>query len=326
MVDTMLCCASKLTSTEPFTQARAYTIPIGHTPVSLIPDMSDSRHAVFVMCGASTLYLTYPCRGDGGIAIGSIWYTDQEKPYYQQNATSTIARIPKHDFLELDLQDALICTSGSNFLICQLDQVQQPVPRHFPVLGSPNRLLYAAPYDLLVVATRTSPKLSGCAISGVVKEDSQSSRALLQLLSFDGPNGSCQVKTNFQEGFEANERIYALTDWEAEDNDGILHYHIVVGTRLDKKGSSSPSGRILIFQRQVGMQGQIFIRICDIIKCPEGPVYAIATHGRDCMLISAGKSLIRCKRAKSTGKYVHFQLSWFWKFQNRLHYGIDGIR
>ena len=202
------------------------------------------------------------------------------------------------------LSDAVVCSSGSKFLVCQLGERKQPVPRRIPVEGSPNRLLYAPHLNAIVVASLLStPKAAESTGSLKQKDDKPSFSGLLQFVSL---NGSKDIPSEDRilgryKCSEASERIYALTDWKYNDDAGKEYYFIVLGTGLASKDSSSPEGRVYLLKPWATSQGiRVIPHKCWDIR--EGPVYAVAFQGQNCMLVTAGKSVLRFRYSPSTKK------------------------
>ena len=275
-----------------------YSVEVGYTSANLIADTFKPGTAAFVTCGSDTFYLTCRCSRDGGLLLSNICFTDSNEPSYLQGAISVIARFPV-----AGLSDALICSSGSRFLVCQLGESKQPVHRRIPVEGNPNRLLYASHLNAMVVASLVSaPKTAECLGTSKQKDDKPSLSGLLQFISING------AKDIFDEdhilgkhrSFDVNERIYALTEWKYKDDTGKEYYFIVLGTGIASKNSLSTNGRVYLLRPWPSREGEIKVIPHKTWDFREGPVYAIAFQGQNCMLVTAGKSVLRFQYSSST--------------------------
>ena len=266
----------------------------------LLIDTTRPNTAAFVMCGSNTLYLTCRRNGGQGVSLSYIWFTDLNEPSYQQDAIPALTRVRVKD-----LPNVLVCSSGSRFLVCQLSERKRPVPRRIPVEGSPNRLLYVAHLDAVVAASLPFvPKLTER--TGIVKQkdDKPTSSGLLQFISLnkakDFPHKN-HILGIFK-CLDFKERIYALTEWKYEDDTGKKYYFIVLGTSIPTKNSSSPKGRVYLLRPWLNQEGEIKIMKHKVWEFREGPVYAVAFQGLNCMLITAGKSILRFRYSSSTNK------------------------
>lgn len=273
---------------------------MGFTSVRLIVDIAKPKTGAFVMCGSDTLYLTHSRGGEAGLSLSYIWFTDLNEPSYQQDAVSTLTR-----FQVKDLPNALVCSSGSRFLVCQLSERKQSVPRRIPVEGSPNRLLYVAHLNIMVAASLpSSPQSTERTIDMKQKDDKPISSGSLQFISLDRKKKS-SLKDHIlgvYKCLESKERIYALTEWKYEDDNGKKYYFIVLGTSIPAKNPSNAKGRVYLLRPWLYEDDRFKIVTHKVWDFREGPVYAIAFQGLSCMLITAGKSVLRFRYSSSTNR------------------------
>ena len=273
---------------------------VGFTSVRLVVDTARPKTAAFVMCGSDTMYLTHRRGGEQGISLSYIWFTDLNEPSYQQDAIPALTRLRVKD-----LPNALVCLSGSRFLVCQLSERKQSVPRRIPVEGSPNRLLYVAHLNTMVAASLPSVPQS-TKRKGIMKQkdDKPISSGLLQFVSLDKANTSSHKDyiLGVYRCLDSRERIYALTEWKYEDDTGKKYYFIVLGTSIPAKNSSGAKGRVYLLRPWLYQEDEIKITTHKVWDFREGPVYAVAFQGLNCMLIAAGKSILRFQFSSSTNR------------------------
>lgn len=281
-------------------EKETYSREVGFTSVRLIVDIAKPNTGAFVMCGSDTLYLTRSRGGEAGLSLSYIWFTDLSEPSYQQDAVSALTR-----FRVKDLPNAIVCSSGSRFLVCQLSERKQSVPRRIPLEGSPNRLLYVAHLNIMVAASLPSVRQpTERTIAMKQKDDKPISSGSLQFISLNRDKKSPHKDhiLGVYKCLDHKERIYALTEWKYEDNTGKKYYFIVLGTSIPAKSPSGAKGRVYLLRPWLYEDDEFKIVTRKVWDFREGPVYAIAFQGLSCMLVTAGKYILRLRYSSSTNR------------------------
>ena len=204
-----------------------------------------------------------------------------------------------------ELAGSLVCTSGNTWQLLKLDSERTMIPRGLPLESTPERMIFCNWLRMFVVAG-TKSSVSQVPPSNPRKLLPQTKRVTRGVLEFIRPRPSCydpfappsiekSLATNTESqkcgSFELlrGERIFTLTQWTHQRDQGSKYGHLLVGT-----GPSSPAslreGRLLFIEASVDQSGQVTCKIKKPLSHSK-PVRSIAIYQGRYFICGVGKSL-----------------------------------
>lgn len=250
----------------------------GFSDAYVIPMSTGSESpAVFVCCDSNVFVLTdfSTSRQPGFRKKHRLYATDVNADVASSSEYSLVSRLPR-DLSRVEGRPTLILMAGSTIFVAELQPSPRPVLRHFPVLGTPNKVLYHSRLNTLIVAILED----GRPILRFIDPDTGSDLSL--------PTGSDGHEVEYISGLgKSGSQIVALAHWNYE-KDGRTWSYIVVSVR-----NVDNSGTVLIVtaakdDSRISEGGRHKIRFSTKFKrssYPE-PVWSIATEPQGLILCS----------------------------------------
>lgn len=286
-----LVCGTQTDITLGFIGGSASAITMGSTSVTLVADHAGPTSAAFLLCGPDLCLINYSKGRAAGLSITSIWVTDRNVPDFEQPQISALSCMYTQNGSESNFAGNLVCVSGPNVLIAQLDEQHQAVPKRTHVDGSPNKLIYCKHLGMMVAAsirTEVVEPRSGSPRHGVSAQ--RSNRAIINFIRLRKPHGGIE---DWQHAgvYELHpaEKIYSLLDWTLKHENGNTYGFLVVGTTISLLPNIL-SGRVLLLHTRVDEHNNVLVKPSKIMNF-KLPVYVIATYGETDLVVSTGKQL-----------------------------------
>ncbi|KAH7051991.1 mono-functional DNA-alkylating methyl methanesulfonate N-term-domain-containing protein, partial [Macrophomina phaseolina] len=265
-------------------------ITLGHTPASVMRDTEGGASLAFATCGAEFYRLDYSNGRAIGLEVTNIWFTDRNRPNFQQSPVSTVCRIPRESYLIRDLGGALVCISGTSFLVAQLEEERHMVPRSIPTLGTPNRVIYSEGLKAIFVACLESHTFDPVSRDGRERRFAQSYIRMYE----DGPSATSTEPTA-EYKLPPTARVNALSTWVLENSNGKQYPQIVVGT---VEGDGRKGGVRCI--RETKKDGKSKLEIAKEISYKQ-QVTAVASYGpSNFLVVCYGRKLVVYQYLKDT--------------------------
>ncbi|KAF2137166.1 uncharacterized protein K452DRAFT_302199 [Aplosporella prunicola CBS 121167] len=249
----------------------------GQTPATVIKDGGEESTVAFATCGPEFCRLDYSKGRETGLEINNVWFTDRNQPALQQGPVSAVCRIPRQPHLTRDLGNALVCIAGNAFLVAQLAQKKQAVPRHLPIKGTPHRVVYSQFLKASFVATTENFPASGYRVA----------HCYVKMVE-DGCEDTCTAGYALAPG----SRVNSMMEWVLTGENGKKHAMIAVGTTE----SDGRSGRLTILQRRVETDA-VYLTAAKEIDF-KSTVYSLASYG-DASLVVCFGTKVRIYRYQS---------------------------
>ncbi|TKA62902.1 hypothetical protein B0A49_11170 [Cryomyces minteri] len=165
----------------------------------------------------------------------------------------------------------ILCISGNDCLIAQLDDDPKAVPRRLNLEGTPNRLVYSEQLQTLIAATiQTDVKPI---TTSTPRQRPTERRVVRGMIEFLPTHGQDPIETFL---LHPGEKVYALAEWTYTNEQRKRYWQLVLGTGLAQIDGGQ-RGRLTFLQRRVDEQGRASLKIGKYLSFPT-PVYAIAAY------------------------------------------------
>jgi hypothetical protein len=275
---------------------------MGNSPVRFYRDGS-STSTFFALCGHDT------CRGSyesTGLTITSIWFTDYNRPEYEQPTLSALCTLPSHG----QTHSIFASTDGSVVRLATFDGATRVVPRQIPLKlhppistaqdkadmfqndpGTPQRLLYSRRLNAMIVATtKAELRRSKNARPPIpLWAGKRVNRAIIQFIpmSYTGIDAE-GTETNTRIELLPAEKVRSMVEWTCKI--GKNHYeYLLVGTCLASQDGRK-TGRLLFLATKRESDGSVSVAL-KTIKNVDAQVRALAVYDNSKIVLSQDKSL-----------------------------------
>lgn len=264
---------------------KAYSVNFSQTAVKLTQSF-DQKSTAYATSGIDLCLLSWNGADVESLKVESIWISDKLRPDLAQESVSACTHMPAaHLLYTPDLAGSLGLISGDEFMVVDLDRQVHPVPRHMPVSGMPNRLIYAEQQRSLVCASLRYDVRSFS--SELPHSKPEEKRQIWPVIDFIPARGSTP---SFTYDMQPGERVYALLEWSHRPSEDKVYSYILVGGSYIKS-SGSVRGRITFLQPT--NKSWVVVDVHEGRKTNfDAPVYALALYDDTTYIACIGHTVV----------------------------------
>ncbi|TDZ16631.1 hypothetical protein Cob_v010547 [Colletotrichum orbiculare MAFF 240422] len=279
---------------------------LGVASAEVLPiDASSPLGHIMVCCNDSLLLLRdFESRRPGCFATRHrIWVTDFKDPSSVSVPVISATSIPNaHGNGD---RNSLVLLSGERVSLVELHLREGPVPRRFPLPGTPVKMLYSKILQCLVVAVQVGDQPNIMFIDADTGSD---------LSAPYDKNGSPTTFINGLGG--AGDRILAMCEW-LYTQDGMTFHYLIVTTRGGRLLLVNPTNEDTRHseaneRRKIRFSTRYKVRetapICSVVGEKEGIVYCAGKTLHWEVLDSAEKKLVRRKSYELNSPAISLQV------------------
>lgn len=243
-----------------------HAVPCGTSAVKLM-SLLDHPSTACMTVGIDTCLLSWDGQSARSLSIQSMWLADKADPTLAQSTISAISRFPSLDFAVSPLSGSLAMVSGKELLFGDLQTKPAAVPRHLPISGTPNRLIYAEQLRSIVVASLHCRVREFASPSG--PEERRQIWPVIDFIPSRGLEPSCS------HDMQPGERVFALLEWSYVQDGRTYPFVLVGGSYIKRNGSQG--GRVTYLRPGLEKWSVNNVQEEKVVRF-DAPVYALSLY------------------------------------------------